>query len=135
MPSASMNSSAERPSQSSIPLQSSKRCLQSRTSINLPQIFVRYVIEPAKRELDAAAPYSFDFEPIKDGAKNHRISNLRLCIILSEKTRMPKCETCIGSFRSLGISETAMFETISENSIGFTEVEIKNNIEAYQGRT
>ena len=35
--------------------------------------FVRKVIEPAKRELDAAAPYSFDFEPVKDGRKNHRI--------------------------------------------------------------
>ena len=31
--------------------------------------FVRKVIEPAKRELDAAAPYSFDFEPVKDGRK------------------------------------------------------------------
>ena len=32
--------------------------------------FVRKVIEPAKRELDAAAPYSFDFEPVKDGRKS-----------------------------------------------------------------
>ena len=73
--------------------------------------FVRKVIEPAKRELDAAAPYSFDFEPVKDGRKSSH-SNSRLCIILSEKTRMPKCVTYNGNCLSLGISETAMSETI-----------------------
>ena len=72
--------------------------------------FVRKVIEPAKRELDAAAPYSFDFEPVKDGRKSSH-SNSRLCIILSEKTRMPKCVTYNGNCL-FGISETAMSETI-----------------------
>ena len=74
--------------------------------------FVRKVIEPAKRELDAAAPYSFDFEPVKDGRKNHRIQIHASALSSARKTRMPKCVTYNGNCLSLGISETAMSETI-----------------------
>ena len=44
---------------------------------------------------------------------------------------MPKCVTYNGNCLSLGISETAM-SRLSKNSIGFTEVEIKNNIEVFR---
>ncbi|RQV92914.1 MAG: RepB family plasmid replication initiator protein, partial [Calditrichaeota bacterium] len=31
--------------------------------------FFRYVIEPAKRELDKSSPYSFEYSPVKEGRK------------------------------------------------------------------
>jgi plasmid replication initiation protein len=36
---------------------------------NKPTNFIKYVVEKAKKELDAKAPYSFDFKPLKTGRK------------------------------------------------------------------
>lgn len=93
--------------------------------------FVRKVIEPAKRELDAAAPYSFDFEPIKDGRK----------IIAFKFTPLhyPQRENEDAEVRDLQRKLSLSWDIRDrhvrdylKNSIGFTEVEIKNNIEVFR---
>ena len=92
--------------------------------------FVRKVIEPAKRELDAAAPYSFDFEPVKDGRK----------IIAFKFTPLhyPQRENEDAEVRDLQRKLSLLgyprppCPRLSKNSIGFTEVEIKNNIEVFR---
>ena len=134
MPSASMNSSAERPSQSSIPLQSSKRCLQSRTSINLPQISSDMLLSQRKENWMRQHPIVSTLNLSRMGEKSSH-SNLRLCIILSEKNEDAEVRDL---HRKLSLSWDIRDRHVRDylrNSIGFTEVEIKNNIEAYQGRT
>ena len=58
--------------------------------------FVRKVIEPAKRELMRQHPIASTLNLSRMGEKSSH-SNSRLCIILSEKTRMPKCVTYNGN--------------------------------------
>ena len=93
--------------------------------------FVRKVIEPAKREVDAAAPYSFDFEPVKDGRK----------IIAFKFTPLhyPQRENEDAEVRDLQRKLSLSWDIRDrhvrdylKNSIGFTEVEIKNNIEVFR---
>ena len=84
--------------------------------------FVRKVIEPAKRELDAAAPYSFDFEPIK-------FTPLHYPQRENEDAEVRDLQ------RKLSLSWDIRDRHVRDylkNSIGFTEVEIKNNIEVFR---
>ena len=75
-------------------------------------------------------PIAFDFEPVGMGEKIIAFKFTPLHYPQRENG-MPKCVTYNGNCLSLGISETAM-SRLSKNSIGFTEVEIKNNIEGVQ---
>lgn len=93
--------------------------------------FVRKVIEPAKRELDAAAPYSFDFEPVKEGRK----------IIAFKFTPLhyPQRENEDAEVRDLQRKLSLSWDIRDrhvrdylKDSIGFTEVEIRNNIEVFR---
>ena len=103
----------------------------SRTNTKQINDFVRKVIEPAKREVDAAAPYSFDFEPVKDGRK----------IIAFKFTPLhyPQRENEDAEVRDLQRNCLSLWDIRDrhvrdylKNSIGFTEVEIKNNIEVFR---
>ena len=66
--------------------------------------FVRKVIEPAKRELMRQHPIASTLNLSRMGEKSSH-SNSRLCIILSEKTRMPKCVTYNGNCLSWDIRD------------------------------
>ena len=83
------------------------------------------------RNLDAAAPYSFDFEPVTDGRK----------IIAFKFTPLhyPQRENEDAEVRDLTTETVSLLgyprppcPRLSKNSIGFTEVEIKNNIEVFR---
>ena len=93
--------------------------------------FVRKVIEPAKRELDAAAPYSFDFEPVKDGRKiiAFKFTPLHYPQRENEDAEVRDLQRKLSL--SLGYPRPPC-PRLSKNSIGFTEVEIKNNIEVFR---
>lgn len=93
--------------------------------------FIRKVIEPAKRELDMSAPYSFNFEAVKDGRKivgfrftplhypQHEASD-------AEKKELQRRLNLSWDIRDRHVRDYLM------NSIGFTEVEIKNNLEVFR---
>lgn len=93
--------------------------------------FMRFVLDPAKRELDASAPYSFDYEPVKDG---RRIIAFRFLPIHYPHRDNPEAEE-----RDLQRKQNLSWEIPDRHvrrylldDIGFTEVEIKNNIEVFR---
>ena len=93
--------------------------------------FVRKVIEPAKREWMRQHPIASTLNLSRMGEKSSH-SNSRLCIILSEKTRDAEVRDLQ---RKLSLSWDIRDRHVRDylkNSIGFTEVEIKNNIEVFR---
>lgn len=93
--------------------------------------FVRFVLEPAKRELDMSAPYSFDFEPVKDGRK---IIGFRFTPLHYPQHEAPDAEEKELQ-RRLNLSWDIRDRHVRDylmNSIGFTEVEIRNNLEVFR---
>lgn len=93
--------------------------------------FVRFVLEPAKRELDASAPYSFTYKPIKDGRK---IIGFTFFPVHYPQRDDREAETR-DLQRKLNLSWDIRDRHARDyllNSIGFTEVELKNNIELFR---
>ena len=92
--------------------------------------FVRKVIEPAKRELMRQHPIASTLNLSRMGEKSSH-SNSRLCIILSEKNEDAEVRDLQRKLSLLGYPRPPC-PRLSKNSIGFTEVEIKNNIEVFR---
>lgn len=93
--------------------------------------FVRKVIEPAKKELDLAAPYSFDYMPVKNGRK--------IVAFTFTPIHYPQREDKKAEERDLLRKVNLYWDIRDRNirkylieSIGFTETEIKNNIEVFR---
>ena len=91
--------------------------------------FFRYVIEPAKKELDKSAPYSFEYTPIKQGRK---IVSIKFYPIYQPNNRDASIEA-----KKLQKSTSLRFDLdrilinyLKENYI-FSDDEIKNNRETF----
>ena len=93
--------------------------------------FVRKVIEPAKENWMRQHPIASTLNLSRMGEKSSH-SNSRLCIILSEKNEDAEVRDLQ---RKLSLSWDIRDRHVRDylkNSIGFTEVEIKNNIEVFR---
>lgn len=91
--------------------------------------FIRYVIMPAKKELDCKSPFSFEFEPIKNGRK---IESIKFYPIEIPENRDRELET-----RAL-VRKTALSWDLDKMTIdyliqnfGFDKKEINNNRELF----
>lgn len=87
--------------------------------------FVRYVIEPAKKELDIHSPYSFEWSVNKEGKK---ITSFNFYPIFKPEHRdveLEKRDLQRKTSLSWDLNRQVMDYLI--NSIGFTKTEIKNN--------
>lgn len=93
--------------------------------------FVRYVIEPAKKELDLAAPYSFDYMPVKNGRKIVAFTFTPIHYPQREDKKAEERDLLRKVNLSWDIRDRNIRKYLIE-SIGFTETEIKNNIEVFR---
>lgn len=91
--------------------------------------FVRYVIEPAKKELDAVSPYTFTFSPLKTGRK---ITAIKFRPIAQPQYRDPNLEKHdLQKQQALSWVLTQEVRNYLQKSIGFTTKEIKNNLDLF----
>jgi plasmid replication initiation protein len=87
--------------------------------------FIRRVIEPAKKELDAKSPYSFDYVPIKKGKT---IDSIRFIPIYQPQNRDPKLERKeLEKTVSLGHDIEFIVLKYLKETYFFTDQELKNN--------
>lgn len=93
--------------------------------------FVRKVIEPAKKELDLAAPYSFDYMPVKNGRKIVAFTFAPIHYPQREDKDTVERDLLRKVNLSWDIRDRNIRKYLIE-SIGFTETEIKNNIEVFR---
>lgn len=80
--------------------------------------FLRFVIEPAKKELDAKSPYSFDYHVNKEGRKFHSIT---FSPIIKEEVT----EQQLRKYSPKKLSSEV--ENYLLNNIGYTQSEIEAN--------
>lgn len=92
---------------------------------------VRKVIDPAKKELDLAAPYSFDYVSVKDGRKIVAFTFIPVHYPERDDMEAEKRDLLRKTNLSWDIRDREIRKYLVE-SIGFTEVEIKNNIEVFR---
>ena len=93
--------------------------------------FVRYVIEPAKKELDLAAPYSFNYMPVKNGRKIVAFTLTPIHYPQREDKKAEERDLLRKVNLSWDIRDRNIRKYLME-SMEFTEVEIKNNIEVFR---
>lgn len=88
--------------------------------------FIKRVIKPAQKDLDKSAPWSFDFEPIKEGRKYTKIKIIpRACPQNGDhelQTRVLERRTNV----SWDIPDREV-RTYLKEVIGFSDAELKNN--------
>lgn len=92
--------------------------------------FVRKVIEPAKRELDAKSPWSFTYKPYKHGRS---VAGWYFCPVYQPAKRDPDLERK-DLLQQVNLSwslprDVRLFLT---GDIGFTKEEIKNNLADFE---
>lgn len=80
--------------------------------------FLRFVIEPAKKELDAKSPYSFDYHVNKEGRKFHSIT-------FSPVIKEEVTEQQLRKYSPKKLSSEV--ENYLLNNIGYTQSEIEAN--------
>lgn len=94
-------------------------------------MFIKRVVETAQKDLDKSAPWSFDFEPIKEGRKYTKIKIIpRECPQNGDKelqARVAERRTNI----SWDIPDREV-RTYLKDVIGFSDVELKNNRETWK---
>lgn len=95
-----------------------KSMFQIQNKYKLTADFFRNVIEPAKKELDAKSPYSFDYHVNKEGRKFHSITFFP--IIKEEVT-----EQQLRKYSPKKLSSEV--ENYLLNNIGYTQSEIEAN--------
>lgn len=93
--------------------------------------FVRYVLEPAKRELDSSSPWSFNFEPVKESRKIVAFRFTPVHYSSRDCTESTERDLLRRTALSWDIADRNVRNYLKE-SMGFTEVEIKNNIEVFR---
>jgi len=99
-------------------------CIENKYSRNSD--FIKYVVEPAKKELDEKSPYSFEFVINKQGKQFHSITFYPVAV---PKNRDEQVER-----KSLQkqISLSWMLDKIERkylNDMGFSDRQIKNNLD------
>lgn len=80
--------------------------------------FLRFVIEPAKKELDAKSPYSFDYHVNKEGRKFHSITFFP---VIKEEVTEQQLRKCSPKKLSSEVENYLL------NNIGYTQSEIEAN--------
>src|SRR5690606_13949971 len=91
--------------------------------------FFRYVIEPAKKELDKNSPYSFEYTPIKTGRK---ITAIKFYPIYQPQNRDNRIEAKkLQKSTSLSWDLDRLTITYLKENYLFSEDEIQNNRELF----
>lgn len=94
-----------------------------------PNDFIRKVIEPAKRELDAKSPYSFEFTPLKVGKA---ITNIMFHPVYNPKNRDGRVEEKkLQKATSLRHDLDKMVIDYLKQNYFFSDEEIKNNRDVF----
>lgn len=87
--------------------------------------FIRFVIEPAKKELDAGSPYSFNYKPLKDGK---RITAFTFYPIYQQGYRDPELEKKdLQKHTSLSWDLDRRVISYLRTTMQWTDQSIKNN--------
>lgn len=92
--------------------------------------FIRYVVEAAKKELDEVSPYTFEYTPLKSGRK---ITAIKLYPVYQPEHRdsdLEKHDLQKQVNLSWDIPDRNVRNYLKD-SIGFTDVEIKNNLDLF----
>lgn len=91
--------------------------------------FFRYVIEPAKKELDKSSPYSFEYTPIKTGRK---ITAIKFYPVYQPQNRDNRIEAKkLQKSTSLSWDLDRLTITYLKENYLFSEDEIQNNRELF----
>lgn len=102
-------------------------CVQDKYKLTAD--FIRYVIEPAKRELDEHSPYSFEWSANKEGK---RITSFNFYPIFKSENRDSVLEEReLQRKTSLSWDLNQKVIDYLTKSIGFTKTEINNNRELF----
>lgn len=106
-------------------LESLKEMFQVQNKYKLTADFLRYVIEPAKKELDESSPYSFEWSVNKEGRK---ITSINFYPVFKEERRDPALVKNEQN-QQLALSWDLNGQVVRylTDSIGFTKIELKNN--------
>lgn len=92
--------------------------------------FVKKVIEPAKRELDKSSPYSFEFQPLKEGRK---ITQIKFYPIYHPQNRDPRLEEeNLKKQVSPSWELDRMVINYLKQNYAFDTKEIQNNIDIFK---
>lgn len=93
--------------------------------------FIKRVIKAAQKDLDKSAPWSFDYEPVKEGRKYTKIKIMpREC----PQNTTPELSRRLAERRtniSWDIPDSEV-RSYLKNTIGFTDAELKNNRELWK---
>lgn len=93
--------------------------------------FLRYVVEPAKKELDEKSPYTFIYKPLKTGRK---ITSLQFIpIYQAEKENQVLKGKQLGKKMSTRFYLEPTDKEYLMAQYRFTEKEIKNNCDLFEG--
>lgn len=91
--------------------------------------FIRYVVEPAKKELDEVSPYTFEYTLLKTGRK---FTAIKFYPIYQDEHRDSDLEKRDLQKRvSLSWSLSSEVRNYLKNSIGYSDKEIKNNLDLF----
>ena len=92
--------------------------------------FLRYVIEPAKKELDAKSPYSFEYKINKSGRKYHSITFIPKFQPQNQDEDLEhnRLQQQLSSRWTLSKQEIDYLH----NNFGFTEEEIRKNMDTFK---
>ena len=91
--------------------------------------FIRYVVEAAKKELDEVSPYTFEYTPVKSGRK---ITAIKFYPVYQPEHRDSDLEKHdLQKQISLSWSLSSEVRNYLKNSIGYSDKEIKNNLDLF----
>lgn len=106
-----------------------KIMFQIQDKYKLTADFFRYVIEPAKKELDKSSPYSFEYKPIKTGRK---ITAIKFYPVYQPQNRDTRIEAKrLQKNTSLRWDLDIMTINYLKENYLFSEDEIQNNRELF----
>lgn len=95
-----------------------------------PSDFIKYVVTPAKKELDKKSPYSFEFSQIKTGRE---ITAIKFFPVYNPEARDPELEKReLQKQISLSWDFDPMLRNYLKQDLLFTTDEIKNNVELFR---
>lgn len=92
--------------------------------------FIKWIVKPAKEELDAKSPYSFEYKILKDGRSFH---SLKLYPKYQPEHRDEELEKHeLQKQVSLGWDLDRLIRNYLKQDLLFTDQEIKNNIDLFK---
>lgn len=104
-------------------LEQLKEMFQVQEKYKLTADFIRYVIEPAKKELDEFSPYTFEWSPNKDGKKIVSFNFYPVAQPDKQDSELYKHEIQKQTGLSWDLNRSVL--DYLRNSVGFTDKELK----------